>query len=127
MSKACEKNAKGVYVNGGECKICKAKDHLVKDCPHKGDTCIRCGEKGHFAASCTRTFQRQGEKASAPTTGKKTEFDAPTKRASGGDDLEDDFDGNRDEDGEDEVEASVEENATKTKPKTKKQKREVVF
>lgn len=33
LSRACPKNAKGVYVNGGSCKMCGAVDHLVKDCP----------------------------------------------------------------------------------------------
>ena len=34
----CPKNgAKGVYPEGGECKICRGKDHLAKDCSLRRD------------------------------------------------------------------------------------------
>lgn len=33
MSAACPKNPRGVYVNGGECKICHSVAHRAKDCP----------------------------------------------------------------------------------------------
>jgi hypothetical protein len=123
LSKACPRNEKGVYVNGGCCKICKAKDHLVKDCPHKGDTCIRCGESGHFAAGCTKPFNPSSSTTKeAKVSGKKTSFDV----RSGGDDLEDDFvaggddDANGDgDDGDDADDAAPAKNA--------KRKKEVVF
>jgi hypothetical protein len=111
-----------VYVNGGCCKICKAKDHLVKDCPHKGDTCIRCGESGHFAAGCTKPFNPSSTTKEVKVSGKKTSFDV----RSGGDDLEDDFvaggddDANGDgDDGDDADDAAPAKNA--------KRKKEVVF
>jgi hypothetical protein len=130
LSKSCPRNERGVYVNGGECKICKAKDHLVKDCPHKGDTCIRCGERGHFAAGCSKPF------AGAKTTKAKT----GEKRRLGGDDLDDDFvaggrddgdgvDGDASEDAgveAEEVEAESKKNPSKKSKKDKKN-REVVF
>ena len=33
----------GLYVNGGQCRICKGVDHLARDCPKQG-VCLRCGE-----------------------------------------------------------------------------------
>ena len=126
LSKACPRNEKGVYVNGGCCKICKAKDHLVKDCPHKGDTCIRCGESGHFAAGCTKPFNATAIAApkEAKVSGKKTAFDV----RSGGDDLEDDFvDDENDDDENDDDENENDEEAEEEKAKKKPKKKEVVF
>ena len=117
LSRSCPRNEKGVYVNGGCCKICKAKDHLVKDCPHKDDTCIRCGGKGHFAAGCTAAPFK------APVN--KAESAAEKRMMSGGDDLNDDF---GEEDAEEEDEDPP---ATKKQTKSEKQSgsknKEVVF
>lgn len=33
LSSACPNNAKGVYVNGGSCKVCGSVAHLVRNCP----------------------------------------------------------------------------------------------
>ncbi len=33
LSAACPKNPRGVYVNGGACKICHSVAHRAKDCP----------------------------------------------------------------------------------------------
>jgi zinc finger CCHC domain-containing protein 9 len=33
ISAACPQNSKGVYVNGGNCKVCKSTAHRAKDCP----------------------------------------------------------------------------------------------
>ncbi|TIA71149.1 hypothetical protein E3P92_02764 [Wallemia ichthyophaga] len=33
----CERNQRGVYPRGGECKICKSVEHLAKDCPVRSD------------------------------------------------------------------------------------------
>lgn len=33
LSAACPKNPRGVYVNGGDCKICHSVAHRAKDCP----------------------------------------------------------------------------------------------
>ena len=33
LAGACPSNAKGVYPDGGCCKICRQVDHLAKDCP----------------------------------------------------------------------------------------------
>ena len=109
LSRSCPRNEKGVYVNGGCCKICKAKDHLVKDCPHKDDTCIRCGGKGHFAAGCTAPFKAVNKESAV---GAHSSLDSTEKRRhpqmSGGDDLDDDFVAG-DEDAEEEEEDDEEE------------------
>ena len=94
----------------------------MKDCPHKGDTCIRCGERGHFAAGCSKPF------AGAKTTKAKT----GEKRRLGGDDLDDDFvAGGRDDgdgvDGDASEDAGVEaeevEAESKKNPSRKSRKR----
>lgn len=33
LSAACPKNPRGVYINGGACKICHSVAHRAKDCP----------------------------------------------------------------------------------------------
>lgn len=33
LSAACPKNSKGVYVNGGSCKVCGSVAHRANDCP----------------------------------------------------------------------------------------------
>lgn len=53
MSRACPKNAKGVYVNGGSCKMCGAVDHLVKDCPKNA--------RARRAAAEEATVEEEGE------------------------------------------------------------------
>ncbi len=44
ISKACPKNAKGIYPNGGCCKICQSTFHLIKDCPEKNASKALGGE-----------------------------------------------------------------------------------
>lgn len=122
LSRSCGKNANGVYINGGCCKICRAKDHLVKDCPHKGDSCIRCGERGHFAAQCTKVPNKVGKKKEVVATGQKRRF--------GGDDLEDDFQDDvekADDADEDEGDDDDDAEPAKKPEKKKKKNREVVF
>lgn len=136
LSRSCPRNEKGVYVNGGCCKICKAKDHLVKDCPHKDDTCIRCGGKGHFAAGCTAPFKAVNKAESAVGT-THSSLDSAGKRPqmSGGDDLDDDdfVAGGEDAAEEEEEEEEDEEDppAKEKKKKSEKQRgktnKEVVF
>ena len=93
ISRACPKNAQGIYINGGACKICKGTDHLAKDCPSK-DKCLRCGQPGHISSECPNP---NGGKF-APAKKVKTFAGGPTHgrgkegaEDKGGDDLEDDF------------------------------------
>ena len=93
LSRACPKNAQGIYINGGACKICKGTDHLAKDCPSK-DKCLRCGQPGHISSECPNP---NGGKF-APAKKVKTFAGGPTHgrgkegaEDKGGDDLEDDF------------------------------------
>ena len=49
----CPKNgAKGVYPEGGECKICRGKDHLAKDCSLRRDGTSR---SSHIASTSVHT------------------------------------------------------------------------
>ena len=35
ISANCPENENGIYVHGGSCFVCGAKDHLAKNCPEK--------------------------------------------------------------------------------------------
>ncbi|KIO19548.1 hypothetical protein M407DRAFT_146756 [Tulasnella calospora MUT 4182] len=42
IAAACARNPNGVYPNGGCCRLCGQKDHLVKDCRLRKDSTGRC-------------------------------------------------------------------------------------
>ena len=87
----------------------------MKDCPHKG-------ERGHFAAQCTKVPNKIGKKQEVVATGQKRRF--------GGDDLEDDFQDDVEKvDDADEDEGDDDDDAEPAKKpeKKKKKNREVVF
>ncbi|VDK67146.1 unnamed protein product [Litomosoides sigmodontis] len=38
LSRDCDKNANGIYPDGGSCNLCGSQKHLKKDCPLRKDT-----------------------------------------------------------------------------------------
>ena len=85
----CPSNKRGIYINGGACKICKGTDHLAINCPSK-DKCLRCGEKGHVSSACPKENSGRYVPPKKVRAGRGA---APggEKARGGGDDLEDDF------------------------------------
>ncbi|VDO23306.1 unnamed protein product [Haemonchus placei] len=49
LSRDCEKNAHGIYPDGGCCNMCGSKRHLKRDCPELAGQKQRKDERGLFA------------------------------------------------------------------------------
>jgi len=77
ISRECPDSKHGIYVSGGCCKLCNGVDHLYKDCPN---------------------LANKGRREWKPLAGNRPDpSEKPTKTTFGGDDLDDDYQEEKDD------------------------------